>query len=468
MDALDAEEKEVGSPNTELKPKKLTAFDLVQDFCMCTHLARINGVLHGLDMSIHQYVPLEKEDIVKIMLSAYYNELSESGSLRLAKEGAEILWHMEFANINTTNTSMVLGLQNGWIDFGDLERARFIEFTQTMTIPLITYTIAAQGYINMTNWGYSKSLSTPQMDYFLNTIAQGNQIIINRIWQMMGYLLTPDMNAKAWFLLQGVPNSGKSVIGNLITNLFPISKVESLDIDQLGKRTATSLLVNKSLNVSMDLPNKSLSPLAIRSIKLMTGNDAITVEYGNGKYKRYYSQCKFLFATNHPLTLRGCDSGLEERIVCIPFAQSVERAQRNMHLLDALLVERNAIVAKALAHYRDLRVANYEFAGSDLDICKPQIRYLQTEAEDIDAHLCEFVDSCCTLVSVPGSRTYTSILYGAYKDFCQKKNYTPISDSGSFSRRLHKCYGDRIKKEKWRNGKDNQNGFSGIILNVKE
>ena len=66
MDALDAEEKEVGSPNTELKPKKLTAFDLVQDFCMCTHLARINGVLHGLDMSIHQYVPLEKEDIVKI------------------------------------------------------------------------------------------------------------------------------------------------------------------------------------------------------------------------------------------------------------------------------------------------------------------------------------------------------------------------------------------------------------------
>lgn len=130
----------------------------------------------------------------------------------------------------------------------------------------------------MTNWGYAKSLSTPQMDYFLNSIAQGNQTIVTRIWQMIGYLLAPDLNAKAWFLLQGVPNSGKSVIGNLITSFFPDTKIESLDIDQLGKRTATSLLVNKCVNISMDLPNKALSTLAIRNIKLMIGNDDITVE----------------------------------------------------------------------------------------------------------------------------------------------------------------------------------------------
>ena len=468
METTDVMAKNNDAQNDDSKSRKLTAFDLAQTYRTFTTLARIEGVLHVYDWNLHQFIPAEKEYLVKDLLRRCYKELSESGSLRLAKECADLLFHMDYYDYSSADCDMLMCLQNGYVDLRVLEKAYYIDYMQTQVFPAVTYTIAAQGNVHMTNWGYAKSLSTPQMDYFLNSIAQGNQTIVTRIWQMIGYLLAPDLNAKAWFLLQGVPNSGKSVIGNLITSFFPDTKIESLDIDQLGKRTATSLLVNKCVNISMDLPNKALSTLAIRNIKLMTGNDDITVEYGNGKYKKYRSTCKFLFATNHPLTLKGCDSGFEERIVCIPFPKSIERSQRNVNLLNALLMERNEIVAKALAHYRDLRVANYEFAGSNLDICRPIIRYLPTEAEDTDAHLCEFVDTCCTLVSVPGSRTYTSILYGAYKDFCKQKNYTPISDSGSFSRRLHKCYGDRLKKEKWRNGKENQNGFSGIVLNGKE
>lgn len=468
MDTLDAVVNDADSSNSEIKPKRLTAFDLAQSFRMYATLVRIDGSLYLFDWNNYRYMPIEKENLVKALLRVYYKELSESGSLRLARECADILCHMDFIEYSSADIGMKVCLQNGYVDLDNLESAQFIYYKQMKVIPVITYNIATKGDETITNWGRAKTFMTPQMDGFLNCIAQGNATIVNRLWQMIGYLLTPDTNAKAWFLLQGVPNSGKSVIGNLITAFFPDFRIESLDIDQLGKRTSSSLLVNKSVNISMDLPNKALSPLAIRNIKLMTGNDDITVEYGNGKYKKYRSTCKFLFATNHPLTLRGCDSGFEERIVCIPFPKSVERSQRNVNLLNALLMERNEIVAKALAHYRDLRLANYEFAGSNLDICRPIIRYLPTEAEDTDAHLCEFVDTCCTIVPISEGRTYTDTLYRAYKNFCQRNNYTPMSDSSSFSRRLHKCYGDRIKKEKWRNGKDNQNGFSGIILNVKE
>lgn len=468
MDTLDKAKKAVDTPNNEEKPNKRTAFDIAQEFAANNTMVRIDGVLHIFNWNVYRYVPVEKGDLVKVLLHLYYKEMSESGSLRLAKECADILWHMSYIEYLTTGATYTLGLQNGILDLRDIGRAHFFENTQLQIIPPITYNVEVQGNVNMTNWEYAKSLATPRMDDFLSDIAIGNQVIVNRIWQMIGYLLTPDMNAKAWFLLQGVPNSGKSVIGNLITSFFSEGAIEHLDIDQLGKRTSTSMLVNKYLNISMDLPNKVLSPLAIRNIKLMTGNDDITVEYGNGKYKKYRSTCKFLFATNHPLTLKGCDSGFEERIVCIPFPKSIERSQRNVNLLNALLMERNEIVAKALAHYRDLRVANYEFAGSNLDTCRPIIRYLPTEAEDTDAHLCEFVDTCCTIVPISEGRTYTDTLYRAYKNFCQRNNYTPMSDSGSFSRRLHKCYGDRLKKEKWRNGKENQNGFSGIVLNGKE
>ena len=201
-----------------------------------------------------------------------------------------------------------------------------------------------------------------------------------------------------------------------------------------------------------------------------TGNDALTVEYGNGTYATYHGGCKFLFATNHPLTLKGVDLGLEERIVCIPFQRTISPAQRDRNLLIHLLGEKDNIVAKALAYYRDLRNNNYVFAGSGLEICKTKIRYLPTEAEDADATLCQFVEERCAFVP-QDYRTYTHKLYAAYLSFCKEQGYSPINNVVSFSRRLHRCYPDQLRKDKWRDceldGTElNQNGFILIFNKI--
>lgn len=222
--------------------------------------------------------------------------------------------------------------------------------------------------------------------------------------------------------------------------------------------------MNKSLNISMDLPNKALSPLAIRNIKLITGGDTITVEHQNGSYETYQGNCKFLFATNHALTLRGSDSGLEERIVCVPFTYSIPPQQRNLNLLNCLLSERNFMIAKALAYYRDLRNNRYVFSGSEYELFKPRIRYLPTEADDTDASLCEFVESQCEFVSQENG-IYTQDLYNAYRRFCKDCNETPIDNENSFSRHLLHCYSDRVRKDKWRKpGESPKWGFKGILL----
>lgn len=215
----------------------------------------------------------------------------------------------------------------------------------------------------------------------------------------------------------------------------------------------------------MDLPNKALTPLAIRNIKLITGNDDITVEHKNGTYERYHGNCKFLFATNHTLTLRGSDSGLEERLICIPFIRSISPQQRNYHLLDNLLLEKDYIVAKALAYYRDLRNNNYVFSGSQYDLCKARIRYLPLDAEDIDASLCDFIETCCVFTS-QDTGIHTEDLYNAYRKYCKDNNTTPIDNQPAFSRRMLRCYKDQIVKKKWRkNGaRDPQWGFQGILF----
>lgn len=462
---MEAEKENDVSCNEEkvvVKKKKPTSFELANQFSKTIVLVRIDGVLHWFSPYLEYYCPAEKSEIENFLLNDFYEDVQGS-NLGTVKECVDILLRRKWLNYPSADKQMILCLQNGFIELVNMETAKFIPYNST-NIPKATYRIEAQGKLPMTIWDWAKRLRIPWMDYFVGSIAQGNEVIATRIWQMIGYLLTPDTSAKAWFLLQGVPNSGKSVIGNFLSSLFPEHKIASLDIDQLGRRTATSLLVNKCLNISMDLPNKALSPVAVRSIKLMTGNDDITVEFGNGRYQKYHSNCKFLFASNHALTLKGSDSGFEDRIVCIPFTKSVAIAERNNNLLQNLLNERDDIVIKALAHYRDLRRANYEFAGSNLDICKPNIRYLPVEAEDSDAHLCEFVDTQCEIVPVTSGRTYTSTLHKAYFAFCLRNNYTPLNDIGAFSRRLYKCYGDRLKKEKWRDGQENQNGFAGIVL----
>ena len=93
----------------------------------------------------------------------------------------------------------------------------------------------------------------------------------------------------------------------------------------------------------MDLPNRALATPTIRNIKLITGNDTITIEYENGELETYRGSCTFLFATNHALTLRGCDLGFEERVVCIPFTYTIPPKQRNPFLLNLLLSERDNI-----------------------------------------------------------------------------------------------------------------------------
>ena len=105
----------------------------------------------------------------------------------------------------------------------------------------------------------------------------------------------------------------------------------------------------------MDLPNIALSTFAIRTLKLIIGNDDITVEYRNDTLERLQLTCKFLFAVNHTLTLRGVDSALEERIICISFTNSIPPAHKNSNLLNTLLTEKENIVAKALAYYQELR-----------------------------------------------------------------------------------------------------------------
>lgn len=300
----------------------------------------------------------------------------------------------------------------------------------------------------------------PCFDLYLEQVSGGDEKIKRLIWEMIGYLLDSDMTAKAFFVLQGVGDSGKSVLGNLISSLFNPESVSHMEIFRFRDRFATSGLKNKRLNVCMDLPRAQISREAIGTIKMVTGDDTITTEEKFRAAESYKPTCKLLFGTNFPLMPADNDEAFRARVVTIPFRYSVPSERQDKHLLDKLMGERLAIVMKALDYLQDLRARNYHF-----------IRVAQTI--DVAGYIPEnelmtgFLNTHC--IFEPTAYTFTADLMEAYNMFRTGQNVPPITDSAAFSRQVNKFCSGRIAAKRRRCNGQNLNGYEGTrLINFKE
>ena len=275
---------------------------------------------------------------------------------------------------------------------------------------------------------------------------------------MIGYLLTPDTNAKAFFLLQGVPHSGKSILGRFLESYFSPGKITALDISRLGGQFLPDAITSSWLNLSMDLSDKPLTPGSIANIKMITGGDRSTQE---AKYKDaqfYRSHCKLLFSTNHKLKLREKDPAFLERIVCIPFKYTIPRQEQDTELLQKLLYEKEAAAMKGFIYYKGLRENKYQFSGTGNIL--PDIEYQMKP----NAIVREFVEERCEFVPYDSGETYTQDLHEAYVAFCNKNGYFP-QEIGGFSQIFSAVCEGKVRKHRWNKGeKDNFRGYKGVIL----
>lgn len=464
-----AEQDEPSTPAAENKRQKLNEFDLFDFVIQHSQFFKVDSCLFMRTFSGTWNIDkvTKKKELEPLLLKYYFHQIHENYNMSNIKNCASLLWNMPVCNYVAADKCNTLCLENGYINLYDLQQATFLPYNlHHPELPYRTYTLPVNGSSSLANWAWNRNISSPQMDNFLCQVTNGDDVLIQRIWEMLGYLLTPT-NEKICFLLQGVPNSGKSVLGQLIRSFYPAAQIQNLDIDQLGKSTASSQLINKSINLSMDLPNQVLPVSAVRVIKMISGGDDITVHFSNGSYQSCNLNCRFLFATNHPLILKGRDDAFENRIVCIPFRNGIPRGAQDPYLLQKILYEREYILSKALGYYEQLVRHNFVFSGSENSRYAPQINYVPNAGEEVRDHIIEFVDEQCQFVDQNQGYTFTDDLYQAYFAFCRDKGYTPVNDKGAFSRTLHQYFKDKITKKKIRDHDKTSNGYYGIVLNSK-
>lgn len=307
---------------------------------------------------------------------------------------------------------------------------------------------------------YSPHEKCPIFDQFIYSITAGDTALSNLMWEIIGYLLSNDTNAKVFFAFVGLKDSGKSLMAHVISNIVGRDAISYLSAHDLSGRFAVSELEGKSLNVCMDLPNRPLSPEIVAIIKASTGND---VMHSDVKYKdsiHFRPTARFLFGSNYLIKTEQSDPAFYDRMIIAPFNYSVPKEKQDFQLETKLNSEKAGIAAKAMFTYKVLVAKKYVFTqvgiSEEMESSTDYNKVLKTFAKEI----CIFTDS--------DSDKIPSInLFGVYENFCHSKGISPQSFA-EFSRKFNELFTDKVTKKKIKFGGESLNGFTHLRLKTHQ
>ena len=298
----------------------------------------------------------------------------------------------------------------------------------------------------------------PHINQYLRTATGGNGTLRERILQAIGYICTNDISAKSFIYLQGVGDSGKSLLCALIAMLFPetgANAVGRVALQDFGGKFALASLVNARLNVSEDLPDIILTPATVSKIKMLSDFNRVECEQKYVPAFSYRFLCKLLFASNHPLRLKEYDQAFVNRIVYIPFEYAIPKELQDRHLLQKMLPELPALFNYAIEAYKRLVENGYNWAGN----FEPEIIVPKSPAAPSKALVIQrFISNCCTFDSE--ATTSSEELKFAYDQYCHENGHQAIAGD-RFSREFLAVLPNTVERVKIGN---QRRGYKGIKL----
>lgn len=373
---------------------------------------RVSIISYGNALYYHNgyyYAYLDAEHLIRLYREHVDYELNYESSLYGYKDLYECcVTDPKLQRSEAENEPIYAPLQNGIFD---LEKQRLYPYSPDR----LTFTcIKAK---------YDPKAKCPVFDSFLFWVTHGNPQLLERFWMALGSLFIYPTRGKFFIFMEGVSNSGKSVLGNFCQRLYPKESVSNIRLRTMKENFGLMRLLGAVINFELDMPNTKLNAEVVSRLKQITGGDSIDVPRKYLSSVTLERQIKFVFASNHPLCLDGEDDAFEKRIVYLPFDRAVPDDQQDPYLGDKIWAERNAIVTKALHYARKLVQLNYIFPKI------PQVDSAEYVVQNSSIKSAgQFVQESCERCD-PDVVTALEDLYNAYLDFCKEKDVWACSRS---------------------------------------
>ncbi len=303
---------------------------------------------------------------------------------------------------------------------------------------------------------YIKHPDCPHFEKFLAETFDDDEALIERVWQMLGYIFMHTNDGKCFFVMGEAPNSGKSLLGNFVQNLFPQEHVSNIALNDFNGKYSLVKLVGAAVNVSLDLPSSELKPTAVSKLKMLTGGDVINAEEKYEPSFSFKNSAKLLFASNYPVKISEADEAFWNRLIYIPFNKSIPHELQDKTLLDKFISEKDSIVTIALRHAKSLIDNNFVFPTTP-EIERKMAQFSNATLPTVK----EFIDEKCEIDSQFKGEP-VQVLYEAYKSFCDENGFSADSYN-AFKAQFEKLTG--IKHTKKRFVRPNPiSGFGGVRL----
>lgn len=282
--------------------------------------------------------------------------------------------------------------------------------------------------------------STPNFDNFIKRISGGCKEIKELILQMIGYVAMHSMDAKCFFLLGTAPDSGKSLLGEFIARLFDEEFVGTIPLTELGRRFALGSLWKHAVNISTDLPTRSLTEQEVSQIKMVTGEKRVNTEEKYEPTGTTYLHCKCIYASNGRISLKTYDRAFWDRVIFVPFLHSIPKEEQDRNLLDKLLGEQDGIVTKAAIAARKLIGNNFIF-----NIPKVAKDILDEWSQESRDSITRFLENECVIDC--DCSIFSCDLYEKYKEFCSINHLQPETQT-LLGKRVNELPGINKTKER--------------------
>ena len=204
---------------------------------------------------------------------------------------------------------------------------------------------------------YDPSATCPNWDRFVKQVFPADCHVL--AYEIIGWLMIPDMSLQKAILLIGEGANGKSVYLSAVTAFLGRENTASLSLQRLeGDKFAAARLVGKLANICADLPSEHLASTSV--FKAIVGGDYLLGERKFQGSFEFLPFCRLVFSTNHYPQSRDSSSAFFRRWVVIPFDRTFAPSEQlSRAVLDAQLAdpsELSGVLNRALESLRVMQI----------------------------------------------------------------------------------------------------------------
>lgn len=288
---------------------------------------------------------------------------------------------------------------------------------------------------------------------FLKQITGGDQTLIDRLQELVGYIFSNIRGLKIIPFFLGPKDSGKSLVLKLLTHIIGNEYCSHLSFDQFNKQEFLADLKGKKLNTCGEV--SVISEKQVEIAKKITGGDYVTAR------KLYYDSFDFTntavlaFAGNQLPHVKGVDqfNAFSSRLLIFPFNFPVSRDEIDVNLDKKLLDESEFIAYWAVIGINRLKNNNFQFTTNK------EIELLEQQYAGKTNTIKSFMDECC--VFDQDYKIHNEDFYHAYQDYCNEIGAAPESKN-----KFHDHFKSMrsLKNSRFRINGENKFGYTGVTV----